>query len=528
MHFNLIDEKWIPVKRRDGTPDVIRPWEMTEGLADNPVVSLNAPRPDFNGALIQFLIGLVQTTFAPANKIEWKRKLEGPPTPNRLKDAFRTVKHAFELGGDGSRFMQDFEMIEAKPKSIGFILIDTPGNKTRQDNTDHFVKRSSIHSFCPSCCATALFTMQTNSPAGGSGYRTSLRGGGPLTTLLLGDEQFNTLWHAIWLNVLDTPVFLNMCNSDKNKDADVFPWITHTRSSTTEQDMHPAQYFWAVPRRIKLNLDELSSGFCGLCNRKDERLITTYLEVNKGTEYQAPMKHPLSPFNGNTQKAVLTQPGGVSYRHWLGLIVNDPDGKREPSRVVHEFTSERQEGEWHLRLWAFGYDMDNMKARCWYDATMPLVTISSSARSDFERGVADLIKAAVEIVRNTRSAVRNAWFRRPGDVKGDTSFVDSTFWHETESSFYEASQSLKAALESGNDTADAKKEWHKVLCDEALRVFDANAWRGPIEEADPKRVVLARRDLQNYNHRKKIKGLLGFQVDEEISKIRKQRIRKSV
>lgn len=522
MQFNLIDEKWIPVRRKDGTPDTIRPWEVTDGFTDNPVVSLNAPRPDFNGALIQFLIGLVQTAFAPANKIEWKKKLQTHPTPNQLKASFMKVRHAFDLTGDGPRFMQDFDDFAQKSKPIDWLLIGAATKNTIKENRDHFVKRDAVASMCPACCATAIFTMQTNAPMGGAGFRTSLRGGGPLTTLVIGDKDFNTLWHALWLNVLESRTFLRMCNASKNKDADIFPWLASTRSDATEQDIHPAQYFWAMPRRIRLNFDTLSSGVCGICNSGGDRLVDSYQEVNRGTEYQAPMKHPLSPFNGNTQKAVLTQPGGVSYRHWLGMVVNDPEAKREPSRIVHEFI-ERQEPDWQLRIWAFGYDMDNMQARCWYDTTVPLILIDTSIRGDFEHDVTTLIKAASEIARNVRSAVKKAWFRRPGDVKGDTSFVTSTFWHDTESAFYQTLHKVKAARESGNDGADIRKTWHKKLCDEGLRIFDANTWNGPIEDGDPKRVVTARKELQIYNHSKKIKELLGMSVEKAPSGKRKSK-----
>jgi CRISPR system Cascade subunit CasA len=69
--MNLITDPWIPVIRRNG-PDKIKPWQIAE--TDNPVMELNAPRPDFQGALYQFLIGLVQTCFAPEDEDEWLGK----------------------------------------------------------------------------------------------------------------------------------------------------------------------------------------------------------------------------------------------------------------------------------------------------------------------------------------------------------------------------------------------------------------------------------------------------------------------
>nr|WP_231886596.1 type I-E CRISPR-associated protein Cse1/CasA [Methylomonas methanica] len=56
---------------------------------------------------------------------------------------------------------------------------------------------------CPSCAATALFTLQTNAPSGGVGHRVGLRGGGPLTTLVLPKASQTTLWQKLWLNVFN-------------------------------------------------------------------------------------------------------------------------------------------------------------------------------------------------------------------------------------------------------------------------------------------------------------------------------------
>ena len=124
MLFNLIDEKWIPVKRRDGTQEKIAPWQITEGFVHNPVVSLNSVRADFNGALAQFLIGLVQTSAAPSGEDEWEDSFVSPPAPEMLREKLMTIHHAFELGADGPRFMQDLEKLDVKPKGIFSLLID--------------------------------------------------------------------------------------------------------------------------------------------------------------------------------------------------------------------------------------------------------------------------------------------------------------------------------------------------------------------------------------------------------------------
>lgn len=519
MQFNLIDERWIPVRRRDGGPDKIAPHEVTDGFTDNPVVALDTPRPDFNGALIQFLIGLVQTAAAPDDEDDWEELLTSPPLPESLHERFMSVHDAFDLGWDGPRFMQDFEELSAASKSIDGLLIEEPGENALKNNTDFFIKRKPANfSMCPSCCAAAIFSLQTNAPAGGRGFMTSLRGGGPLTTLVTGTDRFYTLWHSIWFNVLESRKFQNLTNGELTDDSSKFPWLAKAKPKVTEQHIHPAQYFWATPRRIRLN-DEIIQGECNVCSCNSEQLITKYKELPNGTKYQEPMKHPLSPYNGNSTKAVLTQPNGIGYRHWLGLVVRDDARKAEPARVVHEFIHERQRNDWQLRLWAFGYDFvpGQNKARCWYESTIPLLYIDHRIRQFFENCVAGMVRAAYEIAMNTRSAVKKAWFKRPGDVRGNISFVDNTFWQATEPVFYDILHNLKSDLGSGGHGINTGMVWHKELCDHALKLFDLHAWNGPVEDEDPKRIVDARKKLQQYNYGNKIKELLGLPFDKKFT-----------
>lgn len=546
MQFNLIDKQWIPVKRRDGTPDMIAPWEMTDKFDENPVVALNAPRPDFNGALIQFLIGLVQTTAAPANRIEWKQKLKIPPQKEELKDLFakdKEIHDSFELGGNGPRFMQDYDTLECKPKPIEWMLIGAPTENTIAENRDHFIKRESVNCLCPACCSAALFTMQTNAPMGGPGYRTSIRGGGPLTTLILGDGRFDTLWQNIWLNVLEEKIFNELCNCQKIAPEERFPWLSKHKSQVTEQEIQPLQLFWAMPRRIILDLNELKSGKCDVCDNTSTHLITSYQEINKGTEYLAPIKHHLSPYDTRKGKGMLVQSGGIGYRHWLGLVLPDIRKSINPAVIVHEYITNRQQEEWQFRLWAFGYDMESMKAQCWYEAKIPLLLVNESVRTSFENYVASMIKAASIIAENLRIAIKNALHGTPKfdpvtdtttwtykDIKKLPSDEDkrrakilyetndkaifmaaeSFFWQNTEPPFNGALQELKAALESDGDGLQTRIAWHKTLCREARSVFDGQVWDCPIEDNDPKRIVIAQKELDKFNRCKKIKELFGL------------------
>src|ERR1051326_2900294 len=112
MSLNLINDAWLPARRLNGEQTVIKPFQVCEDYHDNPFIAFDAPRADFNGALIQFLIGLVQTIFAPKNALVWRKYLKEPPSPDELKEAFAKVAYAFNLDGDGPRFMQDLTLAQ--------------------------------------------------------------------------------------------------------------------------------------------------------------------------------------------------------------------------------------------------------------------------------------------------------------------------------------------------------------------------------------------------------------------------------
>jgi CRISPR system Cascade subunit CasA len=146
--FNLINDPWIPVIRKSGERISIAPLELVDRYAEDPVVALDAPRPDFNGALIQFLIGLVQTTCPPVNESEWRKKFSRPPTSEELHSAFKRYAHAFNLDGDGARFMQDLDLnvenlSHKEREKIEFpieeLILEMPGDITKKEDRDFFL-----------------------------------------------------------------------------------------------------------------------------------------------------------------------------------------------------------------------------------------------------------------------------------------------------------------------------------------------------------------------------------------------------
>jgi CRISPR system Cascade subunit CasA len=85
--MNLITDRWIPVRRIDGSLDRVAPCGLTDRINDNQIVAVASPRPDFDGALTQFLIGLLQTTSTP-DAYAWRLWRKNAPSTDELRARF--------------------------------------------------------------------------------------------------------------------------------------------------------------------------------------------------------------------------------------------------------------------------------------------------------------------------------------------------------------------------------------------------------------------------------------------------------
>lgn len=517
--MNLITDEWIPIIRRSGKKEKIAPWQLAE--TDNPVWSLDTPRPDFDGALIQFLIGLFQTFMPPKGEEEWIEKLENPPSARDLKEALlnKEYLYAFDVKGEKGSFMEDFCLLKEltnkdKIQSIAQILIESPGESTIKQNTDHFIKRKTVEQVCPHCAVMALLTLQTNAPSGGSGHRTSLRGGGPLTTLVIMDENSDlpkSLWVNVWLNVLYEENFRTSNNNDLDQ---IFPWLTQTRTSnkgsptekTTPLDAHPLQAYWGVPRRIRIDWNSIKTGVCDLCHKDSDQLVSHYKTKPHGINYEGAWEHPLSPhqlkkIKEDENKLTIIprhpQPEGFTYNHWPSLAVND-ESNSKLAKVVSRYLACQWEDQ--LRIWAFGYDIDKMKARCWYEAKMPLFHIPQDKRAEFSTHINLLVKMASQCANKLTKCIKDAW-KDPKDKgknkkknnKVDISFIKKNLLDQTEAQFYEIAKKLS---EDVMLMEQEKAYWYQILEKESLKIFDFWVLKCDFTYSDLKRIVKARKQMK--------------------------------
>ncbi len=521
--FNLLTARWLPVRRPSGS-DLIAPLQLTEALETDPVLTLDWPRADFRVATMEFLIGLFATACPPAHSNDWLDRWEVPPDPAALGAGLAPYVHAFDLDGAGPRFMQDFEDLASDSEPIERILIEAPGASTVGRNTDLLVRRNQVATLGRPAAAAALYTFQSWAPAGGAGNRVGLRGGGPMTTLVLPGPVLpglllpgarSTLWHTIWANVpLGAP--------PEARDLPlVFPWLAPTPGSSTGRTVtpgtaHPLQAWWGMPRRIRLDFTACDPPIpCGLTGRPDSVQVTGWRQRPHGANYDKwGDVHPLTPrYRLKPASEILPlhpQPGGVGYRNWLGLVVADPDGLRIPAPTVTTWRGGRaqdaQGGDATRgrddRFLAAGYDMDNMKARGFVESEMPLPAIPDpGTRERVDALARTLVKAADQVASLLRRAVREALFGAGATVKLDWELLSSVreqLWEQTDSAFHDA---LQREARRVDDAGPERADWLQRLRTVALAVFDlaaplsADGGAMPKSDEGIKRLLKARRNL---------------------------------
>lgn len=500
--MNLINDYWLPVLTKDGQKTKIKPAQ----LSSPDIVELDLPRLDFQGAAYQLLIGLLQTTFAPKNIDEWIAYYETPADEATLQAAFAQVAHAFNVLGDdtgnGPRFMQDWDELASvsSVNDIANLLIESPGGNTLKLNKDFFIKRDLVTTLSVPMAALALFTLQINAPSGGVGHRTGLRGGGPMTTLVRPNEEHSSLWHKLWWNVINQREWKY---PDPNfTDGSVFPWLAPTKVSDKSGEpiyrdqVHPLHVYWAMPRRIRLidetipselkesSTDTLASLVDDLTGEACSQVVCHYRTQNYGGNYEGDWSpHPITPYRFNPKKpedtpySIKAQPGGITYKLWhmLTFSAQQNDFGFTRAKVLDQTQAiyNRSRGKiFARRLWAFSYDMDNMKARGFYSKELPIFYISASDQSKLLTAVIELHELTDSIVKQLRNSIKFSWMseRQAKESKGDMSMIDTMFWQRSQTIFFAAVED--AVNHHGQLTSIAASRWLNQICRLTKQIFD--------------------------------------------------------
>lgn len=520
MPFSLIENRWIPAIASNGAREWIAPRQIVEMDEQGQPrwVDLDWGRADLRLATYELLIGLFGTALALEDNADLPQKMRNPPSPEELDAALRKLAPYMQLDGEGPRFLQDRDpLADAELRPVQSLLMDTDGGGT------HFVHANSGIALARKSAAVALYALQAFAPPGGRGHRTSIRGGGPLTTLILPPKP--DLWRRIAINL---PV---LAKGDRRPPDDlslVFPWARATRVSRDdvqtamgpEHHTHWLQHYFGMPRRIRLdfraNADRTP---CALTGEIDEMLVCGFRMEAYGVNYADDWRHPLTPYyeaKPNEWLPFHPQSGRIGYREWFGYLFDGAAGGKnaQPAEVVTSFLDAFGATAGDARLLAAGYVTDNMKTETYVETEIPLLTLpNTDARQALGRHIRNRLIATAEMVATELR-------RKISDALGSdfkktiVANVMEQFWIGTEDAFRAACESMmkaywafeKDAAQDDVFSADMRPHIERWLADirsVALRLFRQNApldQLGELSLTERRTIIDANKHLNLFLH----------------------------
>ncbi len=452
--LNLISDSWIPVIRRGGR-DTVRPDQIAE--AD--VLRPDWPRPDLNLACLELLVGLTYLAHPPQGGDD----RVSPPDAAALRRSMQPLAPAFNLLGDGPRFLQDLEPLDGKGNSPGMLFIDSAGNNAAKKNSDLMVRRGRYDALPLPLAAIALYTLQAFAPTGGAGNRTSMRGGGPMVTLVKPAAE--GLWPLVWANVpRGEPL--------RPEDLDALPWMRPTATSkpggkkspiTVPESDSPSrpdpEVFFGQPRRLRLVAQDDT--------------VTQVIQQPWGTNYEG-WRHPLTPYY-RSESATLPRhpkPGGFGYRNWRGVILQSETGLR-PRNLLQYL---RDIDGAHCSLIVAGWAMDNMKPLDFLWSEQPVFLLSEADEEHAAAAVEAAEQAGYAVARCVCDGVGE------GDLKsGGGERAREAFFAATQSTFEEMLEAMSAGVLFAPET------WVASMRRAALPVFDREVMPGLADLVETRR-----------------------------------------
>jgi CRISPR system Cascade subunit CasA len=189
--FNLLTEDWIPVQKQ-GQLETI---SLKRLLCNDEDWQICLSRDDMEMATLQLIVCIVQVVFMPDDEDDLLDAYSKPMSEVDYEKGIVPFMEWFDLLHPEYPFMQRVDVKASKIKSPQALLTGLP-EKTSTSASSHkfFNDIEDVNTLDMNIATIALFNRALNSPPEGGGFKGSLRGGAPATTLIAGESLRQTIW----------------------------------------------------------------------------------------------------------------------------------------------------------------------------------------------------------------------------------------------------------------------------------------------------------------------------------------------
>ncbi|MBK5968113.1 MULTISPECIES: type I-E CRISPR-associated protein Cse1/CasA [Thiorhodovibrio] len=283
--MDLLSDSWIPVRLAGGTGTSSKiTFRSLLCFAEDLRVAL--PRDDLELACLQLLVCMTQAIFPAPTIDEIEDRIETPLTEAEFDAAVAPFSEWFVLDHPKQPFMQSPGVQSKEITPIQKLMIGLPeGN-----NHCFFNQVGEVKQVSAAVAAIVLFNQANNCPSFGGGFKGSLRGAAPITTLVDAPD----LRRQVWSNVLADEVLDQQMPHWRGLAAQDHPtWIDpippQARIAWNQIGLRRG-LFWQPARVALIAADE--PGICDVLGTEEETLFTGFRKEKFNFSLEGVWPHP--------------------------------------------------------------------------------------------------------------------------------------------------------------------------------------------------------------------------------------------
>lgn len=281
--MNLLTDGWLPVLDNKQSRQI----SLQDVLCVDADWEISLPRDDMELAALQLLVCLAQVLFPVESQADLRARIKTPLTEADYRQAIEPYRDWFDLDHPRTPFMQSRGVAAKEVTPIQKLFVGLPeGN-----NHSFFNAEGEIGRVCGGCAVIALFNQAGNAPNFGGGFKGSLRGGAPVTTLI----DAPSLRRRVWENVLPATEVRRLLPEFGSQAEERPVWVEPIVANKPfpAADIGLLRGLFWQPARVELLAVE--AGRCDHCGHETSQNYAGFYKEKFGYQLEGVWPHPHSP-----------------------------------------------------------------------------------------------------------------------------------------------------------------------------------------------------------------------------------------
>ncbi len=465
--MDLLKDPWIPV-RSDGGMGTFHLLTYQQLLCEPGNWQVILSRDDLELACVQLLVCMTQVMFLPEDDKVLRERISKLLSPKEFAVGVRPCQDWFDLDHPTQPFMQS-RGVNGKLTTVQKLLTGLPEQTSTAPSAHCFFNEiTEVRRIGGTVAAIALFNLASNSPSFGGGFKGSLRGGAPITTLVCGKDLRDTVWH----NVLTRPRLKERQIVMLGLPKDQPTWVKPVQEEAVIRwnDIGLLRGLFWQPARVELvKVEQLTS--CDVLGGEAVSGYSGFRCEKFSFTVEGLWPHPHGTMTMNLKKGTLEHKF-ASFRTtapaWTLLSefvvprgMNDPDAK-EGSVPAGPITQASELGEGNLHLLIGGYRANQASV---LERRHEMMSLAKGWSDDKER-----LSKLVGIGKAAKKALRDKLYSAvQGDKHKGLKGIGAAIHETAEQLFYARTEGLIHETFSNELTW---KEWSVARSAFANRIAD--------------------------------------------------------